>query len=1110
VKELLREHEESGDFLDTPAVIPGAGGISEETETLMARLKPEEAGDRIGAYKLLEQIGEGGFGIVWMAEQEQPVRRQVALKIIKVGMDTKQVIARFEQERQALAIMEHPNIAKVYDAGATPFGRPFFVMELVRGIPITEYCDEARLTTRQRLMLFIRVCEAVQHAHQKGIIHRDLKPTNVLVTLHDGVPVPKVIDFGVAKAMQERLTEMTLFTGFEQMLGTPLYMSPEQAEMSGLDIDTRSDIYALGILLYELLTGRTPLNADEFRKQGVDEMRRAIREEEPLRPSMLLRTMPEATRTKVAKFRESELPMLVRSMRGDLDWIVMKALEKDRTRRYETASDLARDVQRHLDSEPVLARPPTRRYRLQKLIRRHRGAFTAALLVVAALLVGSGVSIWQAVRATSAEGIARAAQKQEAMLRAHAERESAAARLNEYDADIALAAQSFTDGNYRRGVRLLEKHRPVAGAPDLRGFEWRYLWQVAQGGEHFALPDQGSPVQSLSFSPSGDALAIASQEKINVWNVRGASAITTLPRSTGGSAPSPPMGPGPGMFRPSRAAAFLPGGKLLITGSGSGVRIWSTETWTEQRALAQSGGSFALSDDGKLLAASRRGRPGQGGVTVWDTATWAELRTFASATSPMAFAPGRKVFAGTTNEGIILWPLEGDDGKVTLSDSASASSHRGPGGLTERTLAFSPDGKFIAAARNTPSERGVFVVSIWDAASGAELSTLPTQPQHIEHTGVISAIAFSPDGRTLATGSLDHSVRLWDFAKRERIATLHGHLTEVWALAFSSDGETLATGGKGGEVKLWPAHQQQKADPLSGISGPLAISPDGQTLIASAGNDAIGLYDVSNGELLKRLELEATRFRGPALAVSADTRVLAHALQDGRVKFWDTATGESRSLKASDRSIDVLALSPDGAILITGAHDETLRWWTLSTGASEQWPIKPMRVRFSPDGRTLAAYHGNSAVELWDIATRTLRVTLESQSEFGGPGAFSPDGRLFAMPSQEDTIRLWDVFTGATIGTFAGHKQPVLSIAFSPDGRTLASSGDDSTVRMWNVTTQQELLVDRRLGGSLTNLLFSPDGRLLLGSKRTPGRGGGLQVYRAPLFTETVAAMRPE
>jgi serine/threonine protein kinase len=352
----------------------------------------EKPGDRIGRYKLLEQIGEGGCGVVYMAEQEEPVRRRVALKVIKLGMDTKQVIARFEAERQALAMMDHPNIAKVLDGGATDTGRPFFVMELVRGIKITDYCDQNNLSTNERLELFIQVCQAVQHAHQKGIIHRDIKPSNILVTQHDDVAVPKVIDFGIAKATTGQLTDKTLFTAFAQFIGTPAYMSPEQAQMSGLDVDTRADIYSLGVLLYELLTGNTPFDAKELLAAGLDEMRRKIREDEPAKPSTCLSTMHLLDLTTVAGRRHVEPPKLIHLLRGDLDWLVMKCLEKDRTRRYETANGLAMDLERYLDNEPVLACPPSNFYRFQKLVHRHKVVFVAASAVTAALVLGLGIS----------------------------------------------------------------------------------------------------------------------------------------------------------------------------------------------------------------------------------------------------------------------------------------------------------------------------------------------------------------------------------------------------------------------------------------------------------------------------------------------------------------------------------------------------------------------------------------------------------------------------------------------------------------------------------------------------------------------------------------------
>jgi len=355
-------------------------------------LAGEKPGTRIGRYKLLRQIGEGGCGVVYLAEQQEPIQRPVALKVIKLGMDTKNVIARFEAEQQALALMNHPNIAKVLDAGTTDSGRPYFVMELVPGVKITDYCDQNHLDTQERLKLFIQICHAIQHAHQKSIIHRDIKPSNVLVTVQDGVPVPKVIDFGIAKTTEGRLTDKTFVTLQEHFIGTPAYMSPEQATMSGLDIDTRSDIYSLGVLLYELLTGKTPFDSNELLHSGLDEMRRTLLEKEPHRPSTRLDTLVGDELTAMAQRRHSDPPKLKLQLKGDLDWIVMKALEKNRTRRYDTANGLAFDVQRHLNNEPVLARPPSQLYRFQKLVRRNKVVFAALAITSLAVLAGLGMS----------------------------------------------------------------------------------------------------------------------------------------------------------------------------------------------------------------------------------------------------------------------------------------------------------------------------------------------------------------------------------------------------------------------------------------------------------------------------------------------------------------------------------------------------------------------------------------------------------------------------------------------------------------------------------------------------------------------------------------------
>jgi serine/threonine protein kinase len=472
IEELLAAYPKVERFLETPAV-----ALAETVDN--PALPVEGAGSVIGPYKLLEQIGEGGMGLVFMAEQMQPVRRRVALKVIKPGMDTRNVVVRFEAERQALALMDHPNIAKVFDGGTTASGRPYFVMELVRGVPITEFCDQRRLTPRQRLELFATVCQAVQHAHQKGIIHRDLKPSNVLVTLHDVVAVPKVIDFGIAKATTQRLTERALFTNLAQMVGTPLYMSPEQAEMNGLDVDTRSDVYSLGVLLYELLTGTTPFESQTLKKVGLDEIRRMIREEEPPTPSQRLTTLNAQVCETVSERRGVDGRRLGQVLRGELDWIVMKALEKDRGRRYESASAFAADVQRYLNDEAVEACPPSAGYRLRKYVRRNRRVLAMVGVVAASLITATAVSIWQAARATEAQQQAEADRKQAEADRDRAETAEGKAETNlerakeaeqraTTEAAIARAVNDFLQGDLLGQVTSVpEFSDPSAGNPSL-------------------------------------------------------------------------------------------------------------------------------------------------------------------------------------------------------------------------------------------------------------------------------------------------------------------------------------------------------------------------------------------------------------------------------------------------------------------------------------------------------------------------------------------------------------------------------------------------------------------------------------------------------------------
>jgi serine/threonine protein kinase/tetratricopeptide (TPR) repeat protein len=497
VEKLLRAQAELGSFREEP----GTAAVPKVNQPVL-----ECPGTLIGPYKLLEQIGEGGFAVVFMAEQEHPVRRKVALKVLKPGMDSRQVIARFEAERQALALMDHASIARVFDGGETPTGRPYFVMELVKGIPITDYCDENQLTPRERLELFTQVCQAVQHAHQKGIIHRDLKPSNILVTLHDTVPVVKVIDFGIAKATGQRLTDKTLFTNFAQLIGTPLYMSPEQAGLSGLDVDTRSDIYSLGVLLYELLTGTTPFAKDRFKEVGYDEILRIIREEEPPKPSTRISTLGESA-TRLSLQRKSDPKRLKQLFRGELDWIVAKCLEKDRNRRYQTANSLALDVHCYLHDEPVQACPPSALYRFGKFARRNRAVLTTVSLVALALIAGAAVSAWLALRATRAEALAHTRMLAEQAARLAESKRRGQAR----DALDAMTSLTLEDLLARQPT-LTEEHK-------------RFLRRALQAYEEFAqetAEDEASRYGAaralanvarihLRLAPTGDAVAVYRQ-----------------------------------------------------------------------------------------------------------------------------------------------------------------------------------------------------------------------------------------------------------------------------------------------------------------------------------------------------------------------------------------------------------------------------------------------------------------------------------------------------------------------------------------------------------------------------------------------------------------------
>jgi eukaryotic-like serine/threonine-protein kinase len=977
VDRLLDAHPKVGSFLERPAAgptQPSAEEVLQEAITAPPRPITEGPGSRIGPYKLLQQIGEGGMGTVYMAEQEKPVHRRVALKIIKPGMDSDVVIARFEAERQALAMMDHVNIARVLDAGATETGRPYFVMELVPGVSLTRYCDENKLSPRERLELLIPICQAIQHAHQKGIIHRDIKPSNVLVTLYDGKPVPKVIDFGVAKAIDQRLTERTMFTQFGAVIGTLEYMSPEQAEMSGLGVDTRSDIYSLGVLLYELLTGTTPLERKQVRELAYAELLRMIKEDEPPKPSTRLTRSGEVLAT-ISAQRRTEAAQLAKLVRGELDWIVMKCLEKDRTRRYETASGLARDLQRYLDDEPVEACPPSTAYKLRKFARKYRTPLQVAGAFVLLLVVAAVVSIWQAVLArrerdravlaeveakeqqarADAEAIEATKQQQQAQAErnraeANAERVRAEKQLSDqrlYVSDMRLAQRAWEDVQIGRLSELLEGQRPErTGGIDLRGFEWHYWWRLCH------------------------------------------SELLTLKGHTG----------------EVRSVAFSPDGKRIASGS----------------------------EDGTLK--------------IWDAATGQETLT-----------------------------LKGHDGAVL-------------------SVAFSPDGKRIASGSNDRT------IKVWDASTGQGTGTLKG------HAAQVTSVAFSPDGKRIASGSVDHTIKVWDAVTGQETRTLKGHAGAFWSIiAFGPDGKRIASGSVDNTVKVWDAVTGQETLTFKGhaaVVSSVAFSPDGKRIASGSVDSTIKVWDAVTGQ--ETLTLKGHTRAVWSVAFSPDGRRIASSSFDNTIKVWDAVTGqEILTLKVHpDRA---LAFSPDGKRIASGSWDKTVKVWdavTTQETLTLKGPTRPVSsVAFNPDGGRIASSSWDNTIKVSDAVTEEETVTLKGHAAQVTSVAFSPDGKRIASGSVDSTIKVWDAVTGQETLTLKGHTGPVFSVAFSPDGKRIASGSNDETLKVWDAVTGQETLTLKGQAGTASSIAFSPDGkRIASGSldgtvkiwnAATPGTGSG-------------------
>jgi WD40 repeat protein/serine/threonine protein kinase len=1103
VEKLLLAHDQADGFLEEPVAPPQPSTI------VLSAPITEKPGDRIGYYKLLQQIGEGGCGVVYMAEQEQPIRRRVALKVIKLGMDTKQVVARFEAERQALALMDHPNIAKVFDAGTTDTGRPYFVMELVRGVKITDYCDENHLSTKARLELFIHICHAIQHAHQKGIIHRDIKPSNILVTINDGVPVPKVIDFGIAKAVSQQLTDKTVFTAFEQFIGTPAYMSPEQALMTSLDIDTRSDIYALGVLLYELLTGHTPLEQKDLLAAGLDQMRRIIREQEPVRPSTRLSTLDDPERSTVAKRRSSELPQLVHVVRGDLDWIVMKCLEKDRTRRYETANGLAHDILCHLNNEPVLARPPSQLYRFQKLVRRNKLVFAAAAVVIGVLVLGVLVSTWQTVRATRArheavearnheQGLREAAQQaqtNEAAMRERAEKQELEARQRAYASDMNIAKQAMDENNFGHAQELLDRQRPQPGQRDLRGWEWRYLWQQCRSDALFTLCQKSSEVESLAVSQDGQLLAIGqARGGLSVWDLRTQQQVVRL--AEGGNVRA--------VFSPT--GSWLAYSTSSLTDSGeleSRLHVWNTVTRQMMAEFSLSGACVGLvfSEDGQTLATCTGGLNSQ--VTVWQIAEGKKLVSYPATTG---FDLVTTQFAATRDLHLAAYGLPRREirvidlrnGKELWTATASEQQNY------VTAIAFSPDGKTLASTAGWSESD----IRLWDVASGNEIARLDG------HGSCVISMLFWPDGKKLASSSADQTIWIWDVAGRKCLDVLRGHRQEVWRLALLPDHTTLVSGCKDGTVCFWDTsvrHSHEAKISLPERMTDWQFAPDSQSVVTSDLRGRVTRWVGRDFQQAKTLfEIGTNRYPGFD-RLSRDGRFLAATTSNNVLQVWDLSRQQLwREFPSPAGRIWAVTFNDDDNKLVALAYDyKSLYEWDLNSSQEiHSWrvPAESRVIAISPDqrlcvvkGYLLGGFSG-------DVFFEDLIGGGSVQRNLNAPeiwtGAFSPDGKLFAVASFMGYARVWKTTTYREIATLRGYLKGINSVAFSADSKRLATGGTDKGLKLWDTESWQEVLTLGDQGSDFTEKAFSPDGKAIIEANSA----GIVHIWRAPSWDAINAA----
>jgi WD40 repeat protein len=1004
------------DVADRPA---DKGGTSVVSPSALEPASTPPRQLRIGAYEVLSELGRGGMGVVYRA-RHQRLGHEVALKLILSGEHAgAQGLARFEIEAAAVAKLKHAGIVHIHEYGEHD-GSPFFALELVEGGSLAGRLKKSGpLPAAEAADLVERLARAMQHAHEAGIIHRDLKPANVLLT-QEGEP--KVTDFGLAKQAGGRAD----LSRSGAIMGTPAYMAPEQGEGKNRETGPAADIYALGGILYECLTGRTP-----FQGHTPYEVLVKLLTQEPPAPRRLVRGLPR-----------------------DLETVCLRCLEKDPARRYASAAALADDLGRFRRGEPVAARPVGPLGRAWRWAQRNPAV--AGLLAAAAtiLVAGATVATFFAVEADHkateaerqreqadtqrrrAEGLVTALEKSvkekgEETSRAIREKEQARSALKTAQ---LLRVEAVGERDPELGFRLL--HDESVWPTAERDFAWgvynRWCLQKDEPRrlERVSLPGHGGGARSATFSPDGKTLASASADNtITLWDAATGQERASLRGHTSYV----------------NSVRFSPDGKMLASGSSDRtIKLWDAATGRGRASLmghTDLVSSVAFSPDGKTLASAGH----DAAIKLWDLATGKERAslTHAGLVNSMCFSPGGKTLAlACMNRTVELWEVATGQLQATLKGHSGAVS----------SVAFSPDGKTLASSASDDK-----TIKLWDVDTGQERASLRG------HTESVHSVAFSPDGKTLASASADKTIRLWDLATGQERCALRGHTDWVRSVEFGPDGKTLASGSWDKTIKMWDAATGQERASLTGhtdIIISVAYSPDGKTLASADYDKTIKLWDVATGQ--ERASLRGHTESIYSVSLSPDGKTLASGggglLQKvGEVKLWDLATGRERaSLSGHTESVNSVCFSPDGKTLASASRDETVKLWDAATGR-ERATLKGhtstiLSVAYSPDGKTLASGSVDKTIKLWDAATGRERATLKGHTDSVTSVCFSPDGKTLASAGCDKTIRLWDVATGRERASLRGHTEKVNSVSFSPDGKTLASAGDDKMVKLWDVT----------------------------------------------------------